>query len=92
MELFQTIDILIFLAYALVFLCIVTKLTSTILGVFFFFRCNHKLGKRLIIFSLAASDSITSTRRGSFFIGGFSQTQRKKTDNRLDVLVYTYTF
>lgn len=53
-------------------------LTSTILGVFFFFRCNHKLGKRLIIFSLAASDSITSTRRGSFFIGGFSQTQRKK--------------
>lgn len=88
MELFQTIDILIFLAYALVFLCIVTKLT----GVFFFFRCNHKLGKRLIIFSLAASDSITSTRRGSFFIGGVFTDTKKKTDNQLDVLVYTYTF
>lgn len=67
-------------------------LTSTILGVFFFFRCNHKLGKRLIIFSLAASDSITSTKKRFFLYWGVFTDTKKKTDNRLDVLVYTYTF
>lgn len=87
MEHFQTIDILIFLAYVLVFLCIVTNLTSTILGVFFFLFFMQQQ----TLFSLKASESITSTRRGSFFWGVFYRHKEKKTHNGLDVLVYLHS-
>lgn len=76
----------------LVFLCIVIKLIFIILGVFFFFCCNYKFGKRFIIFLFVVSDFIIFMRRGFFFIGGVFIDIKKKIDNWLDVLVYIYIF
>lgn len=77
MEHFQTIDILIFLAYVLVFLCIVTNLTSTILGGFFFyFHAITNLERDSLYFHLLRVNLLLPLEEILSF-GEFSQTQRK---------------
>lgn len=77
MELFQTIDILIFLAYALVFLCIVTKLTSTILGVFFFFVAITNLERDSLYFHLLRVILLLPQEEVLSLLGGFQRHKEK---------------
>lgn len=77
MELFQTIDILIFLAYALVFLCIVTKLTSTILGVFFFFVAITNLERDSLYFHLLRVILLLPQEEVLSLLGGFHRHKEK---------------